>query len=239
MRSDGRRPRMPRQRMPLTAGERAEFGFLLEHLGRGERAAGKGNRRGRELAGTDGSPDLEMCLERCKARGVPLDRLHELLLCELVLDSNPPTLRALRDAADGVDEGVARFKQARRLLRKLPVSLGGGFGDAHPEALLEILDAVGGELERRRELARQLADVRRQVELRHGAKATGRPKQARPDYASLGIPRELERELRQAARYVAGVAPIRYGVGVTLTRVPDDRCPACGNPASRLFRQRD
>jgi len=229
MRSPLRR-RRPRLRAALTAEDCSLFAFLLRHF---PHATGRG------LPDEDDRPDLETTLERCKAGSVPLDRLNEYLRAELALssDSNPPTLVALKSMKDRLDEGVKRFRQARRLLSSMPIPLGSQAGKAHPEALLEILEAVEGELPKAQELARQMLAGRTRLEAKHGARATGRKRQARLDYASLGIPRDDVRELRQAVRYVARRAPLRFGAGVTLTRVPDDRCVACGNPASRLFRR--
>jgi hypothetical protein len=177
------------------------------------------------------------CLLRCKAAGVPLDQLSACLLAELAIASSPHAVPALREMTSKLDDSAKRFRQARRLLNSMPTPLGSPTGRAHPEALLEILDAVADEVGKAQELAHQMLAGRHRLETQRGAKATGRKRQDSLDYASFGVSRDEVRKLRRAVRYVARLAPLRYGAGVTLTRVPDDRCPACGNPASRLFRR--
>jgi len=225
------RRRRPRLWTSLTAKDRRRFAFLLRHLPKPKRTEG-----GEPDA--DDVPDLETVLERCKAATVPLDRLSEYLLIELAWASNPNALVTEKERKDRLDQGIKHFRQARRLLSGMPVPLGRRTGRAHPEALLEILDAVAGALVKMQELAHQMVAGLRQREVQRGAKTTGRKLQENLDYASLGISvRDDVRELRRAVRYVALHAPLRYGAGVTLTRMPDDRCAACNNPASRLFRR--
>ncbi len=226
----------------LTAEEFNAFAFLFDPLRRSDRK--------RE------SRDLEAILRRCKAKGIDLvtpsepgpprsPALDGLLLFDLAELSNDPPSVMLRDTQECVDQGARAFLKARGHFARVPALFALPELGVPASALFELLEACAVMVQGAQAKARQMVTRHREIESRAPAKATGLRKKTpgRPsrgvDLRGLQVSQGDMKNLRRIVGVVASVAPIRSGVGATVSEVGYTRCRTCNSPAPALFtRQR-